>query len=108
MLILKFFLERLQLHVLHALRRTHKGSGTDEAGQLVDSEQHLFHLMLRGDVGSGQAVAVAGSRADDAFVNVVRAHELLRFNAMLFRIELKVQVMQKADVAPIFLLVAIA
>ena len=64
--------------------------------------------MLRFDVSGSQAPAVAGSGADNAFVYAVLAHQLLRFYAVLFGIQLKIQVVQQAYYAPVFLLVCIA
>ena len=64
--------------------------------------------MLRFDVGSSQAPAVAGSGTDNAFVYAVLAHQFLRFYAVFLGIQLKIQVMQQAYDAPVFLLVCIA
>ena len=64
--------------------------------------------MLRFDVSGSQAPAVAGSGADNVFIYTVLAHQLLRFYAVFLGIQLKIQVMQQAYDAPVFLLVCIA
>ena len=63
--------------------------------------------MLRPDVHR-DAVAVASSGVDQPLVEIPLAHDLLRLDAVLIGITLKVQIMQQADNAPEIHLVAVA
>ena len=63
--------------------------------------------MLRLDVHR-DAVAMAGRGVDQPLVEIALAHDLLRLDAVLVGITLKVQVMQQADNAPEIHLVPIA
>ena len=63
--------------------------------------------MLRLDVHR-DAVAVAGRGMDQPLVEIPLAHDLLRLDAVLIGIALKIQIMQQADDAPEIHLVAVA
>jgi len=59
--LLELLLDRLGRQPVDALG-AHRGTGHDEARQLVDGEQRLLH---RGLAGHAQEVGVRGDRADD-------------------------------------------
>ena len=65
--------------------------------------------MLRlGKAVKVQAIAVAGGGADQALVETVFTHDLLRLDAVLVGIHLKIKVVEKADDLPEVRLVAVA
>ena len=65
--------------------------------------------MLRlGKAVKVQAIAVAGGGADQALVDTVFTHDLLRLDAVLVGIRLKIKVVEKADDLPEVRLVAVA
>ena len=107
MLILEFFLYGFQLHILYALGGTHQRRRTNQPCQLIHSEKHLFHFMLRRNIAA-DAIAMACHRMNHSFVNISFPHQLLHLGAVLLRPLFKIQIVQQTDIAPEIHLVAIA
>src|SRR5665648_1229560 len=50
LLILEFFLDGRDFHILNPFRRSHQGAGPYQTGKLIGSKQNFLHFMLWGNI----------------------------------------------------------
>ena len=105
-----FFLTDLTSKVVHALARAHEATAPIRP---VSSSAAKRTFSIISCCGSGRPskcrpVAVAGGRADQALIQSLFPHDLLRFDAVFVGIHLKVEVVQEAYGLPEVGLVAVA